>query len=139
MIECPYCKDLIGETLETCPVCHKQFTKEDLQKISDIRSERIKLLQRERKKLLDEYNRKCIIALKGFYTIIVLMILACVIVSIHPNIVTAIIACATVLALIVWCLIVFNLVLRVTTCPLCGGFVKLGTRNCWHCGERISY
>ena len=61
MKQCPRCKELIGDTLEVCPICHTEFTEKQLAEMKKaIETAEVQQLIRERQKLVRFHKKRVI-------------------------------------------------------------------------------
>ncbi|MCR5739207.1 MAG: hypothetical protein K6G43_05270 [Lachnospiraceae bacterium] len=137
MIKCPKCKELIGDTVETCPMCfHKMTAHERILMEKESRAE----LEQETEEMIKEteeaLRRRTIWIIINVVCVVLLMILLIIAVSVRSNVMISV-AIAGYVAVVVYDLIlIFGL--GVNNCPHCGRYLYRNYGECcqW-CGNRV--
>ena len=140
MKQCPRCKELIGDTLEVCPVCKAEFTEKELDEMKKAaQGAEVQALIREHNMLKSFQKKRAILSFLLLGDLVFFFVAAIAVLSVEPLRNTAIIVgLAVVFVAVLVGAIIFGLVSGGANCPYCGRllFRNYGT-HCAGCGKKI--
>ena len=138
MVQCPKCKEAIGDNLTICPLCRHEFTQAEKGEMAkEIRETEEKLRNAEKEMLLKFNQKRSLLNTLLVIAFISLIAVPFLTYSITKSITGLIIAFAVVCIMFI-AVIVTGIVSRAFFCPYCDTllFRNYGD-HCTHCGKKI--
>lgn len=137
MINCPYCNELIGEGLESCPICLKEFTAQYRRSMLEKQMKDDRVKQEDDRNIKYKHHRKTMIFKNIMNIILVLNIINMLIIikthsrlCIHTQVVLFVIFIVTRVIGITF--------FKVLSCPYCDMYLRsIHIVKCPHCGAEV--
>lgn len=134
MKQCPRCKQLIGDALEVCPICHTEFTEKQLEEMKkNVESMEVRQLLRERERLIKFHKKRVIMGILMFSGLGVMFL--------SPLLFSYIRTAGFIMLITGGVLsvggLIFGLISGATNCPYCDALLfKNYGNHCAYCGKK---
>lgn len=134
MINCPECKELIGDDVRECPFCYHILTEKEIATANELAKS---LHESSEEEMIAEYRKKrnrdtCIII--GYMLVFILTLLGGLALD-YTSMLPVLIA----VEFIIFIILIF--IFRINFCPYCdmplGRSALLSHKHCPHCGGRL--
>lgn len=135
MKQCPRCKELIGDTLEVCPICHTEFTEKQMEEMKKaVESYEVQKLIREKQKLARFHKNRVIMGWVMYSGLGIAFISPFFFVNVTTTVGFAVLIAGGVLFIGG---LIFGLISGATNCPYCDSllFRNYGS-HCAYCGKK---
>ena len=129
MKQCPRCKEIIGDALEVCPICHTEFTEKQMEEMKKaIESAEVQKLIHEKQRLARFHKKRVIMGWLMFSGIGILIISPFFFVN-----VSATVGFILLIGGFTLCIggLIFGLISGATNCPYCDALLFRNYGN--HC------